>query len=211
MITAGSLELIVVGAFAEIIELAEQCGERITGLIDPRRHGEYRGYPVLGDDADAARIRDQHPAARVFISIDDPTRRAGLVQTYSRCGFAFATLVHPQAHVSPSARIGVGALIQYGAVLSADVAIADHVRVNTYASVTHDVRVGVYSTVAPSAVILGRVTVGERCYVGAHSTILPDLTIGDGACVGAHANVTKSVAPGDVVVGNPARSLPRRG
>ncbi len=45
--------------------------------------------------------------------------------------------------------------------------------------------------------------------VGAHAVLLPGVVIGKGALVGAGAVVTRDVADGAVVVGNPARELPR--
>ena len=43
--------------------------------------------------------------------------------------------------------------------------------------------------------------------IGANSTILPGVVIGENALVGAGSVVTRDVAPGDVVVGNPARVI----
>jgi len=43
--------------------------------------------------------------------------------------------------------------------------------------------------------------------IGANATILPGVRIGAGALVGAGAVVTADVAPGAVVVGNPARTI----
>lgn len=53
-------------------------------------------------------------------------------------------------------------------------------------------------------------TVVERgARLGSGATILGGLRIGEGAFVGAGAVVTRDVAPGTVVVGNPARQLVR--
>jgi acetyltransferase-like isoleucine patch superfamily enzyme len=49
--------------------------------------------------------------------------------------------------------------------------------------------------------------VGKNCFIGGRSLILPGVEIGDGSVVGAGAVVTKSVPPGCVVAGNPARVL----
>ena len=43
--------------------------------------------------------------------------------------------------------------------------------------------------------------------IGAGSTILPGLTIGENAIIGAGSVVTKSVAAGELWVGNPARKV----
>jgi acetyltransferase-like isoleucine patch superfamily enzyme len=55
----------------------------------------------------------------------------------------------------------------------------------------------------------GQVVIGNRCWIGAKVVILKDVHIGDGAVVAAGAVVTRSVKPGEIVAGVPARSLDR--
>ena len=52
-------------------------------------------------------------------------------------------------------------------------------------------------------------TVGNNVIVGAGAKILGDIVIGDGARVGANAVVVQPVAPGETVVGIPARPIER--
>jgi len=47
----------------------------------------------------------------------------------------------------------------------------------------------------------------KRASIGSNATILCGVTIGEGAMVGAGSVVTHDVAPGEVVVGNPARPI----
>ncbi len=61
------------------------------------------------------------------------------------------------------------------------------------------------SRVRPDAFTPTRVCAGAS--IGAGAVILPGVTIGAGALVGAGSVVTKDVAPGSIVVGNPARHL----
>jgi len=62
---------------------------------------------------------------------------------------------------------------------------------------------------APAAVISGFVRVGTACYAGAGALVKQRVTIGDMALIGMGAVVTRDVAPATVVVGCPARAMPR--
>jgi virginiamycin A acetyltransferase len=50
-----------------------------------------------------------------------------------------------------------------------------------------------------------RVTIGQDCWIGAAATVMAD--VGDKSTVGAGSVVTKTISPGSVVVGVPARPL----
>jgi UDP-2-acetamido-3-amino-2,3-dideoxy-glucuronate N-acetyltransferase len=52
-----------------------------------------------------------------------------------------------------------------------------------------------------------RIRVGRGASLGSGATVLGSVSIGAGALIGAGAVVTRDVAPGEVVVGNPARTL----
>jgi UDP-2-acetamido-3-amino-2,3-dideoxy-glucuronate N-acetyltransferase len=52
-----------------------------------------------------------------------------------------------------------------------------------------------------------RTVVESRASIGSGAVVLGGIRIGSGALVGAGAVVTKDVAPGEVVVGSPARPL----
>lgn len=54
------------------------------------------------------------------------------------------------------------------------------------------------------------VTVGDGAALGAGAILVAGVTVGAGALVGAGSVVTRSVPPGSVVAGNPARSLGAR-
>jgi acetyltransferase-like isoleucine patch superfamily enzyme len=56
----------------------------------------------------------------------------------------------------------------------------------------------------------GTVVIGNRCWIGAKAIILKGVRLGDGCVVAAGAVVTRSVEPGTVVAGVPARALHSR-
>jgi acetyltransferase-like isoleucine patch superfamily enzyme len=69
----------------------------------------------------------------------------------------------------------------------------------------HDSTIGNFVTIAPNAVILGRVNIGDSTYIGANSTILPDKSVGENAIVGAGAVVTKNFDSNSTIKGIPAK------
>lgn len=80
------------------------------------------------------------------------------------------------------------------------VCINDGVRILT---ASHDV------TDSKWKYIKAEVTIEDYVWIGMDALILPGVRLGRGSVVGARAVVTKSVLPGAVVAGNPAKSLPK--
>jgi len=193
-----------------MIELCVACKKEVVGIIDNQLKDEYFGYPVLGSDNDAVDIIKRYRDIPVVITPDNPLTRERLVKYYSGIGFNFSTLIHPMAVISRYARIGDGVVIQNGVNISVNVEITDHVKVNFFANVMHDSKIGRYTTIAPNAVILGRVRVGELCYIGANSTILPDLEISSHTTIGAGAVVVDDIINAGVYVGVPAKEIRHR-
>jgi sugar O-acyltransferase (sialic acid O-acetyltransferase NeuD family) len=200
-------QIILVGAFMEIVELCDALSVEIVGIIDNSCTGSFLGRPILGTDTEADQILARHPDVPVHVTPDSPKRRSALSAFYSKLGASFATLVHPEAFLAPSTTIGAGSVIQARAHVSSATVLGCGVKVNTCANVTHDVEIGNFVTIAPAAVLLGRARVGPRAYIGANATILPGISVGEGALVGAGTNVTRDVSAGAKVVGVPGKPL----
>jgi putative colanic acid biosynthesis acetyltransferase WcaF len=58
--------------------------------------------------------------------------------------------------------------------------------------------------------VRARIVVEEEAWIGADAFIGPDVTVGRRAIVGARAVTMRSVRAGDIVAGNPARTIGRR-
>ncbi|CAB1065090.1 hypothetical protein D1BOALGB6SA_9887 [Olavius sp. associated proteobacterium Delta 1] len=201
------MKVILVGGFSETIELCEDCDADIVGIFDKQPAGQLGDYPVLGDDAAAAKLINKYKNIPVVISPDNPFVRSKLKQYYHESGYSFISLIHPRATISKSAQIGTGAVIHAGVNVSSNASVGDFVRLNVNANLMHDVSVEDYTTVAPNAVLLGRVRVEACAYVGANSTILPSVNIGRSSVVGAGSVVIHNTPAESKVAGNPAKSI----
>ena len=151
--------------------------------------------------ADLARVR-----GLVAIGGARGADRISIQSLFLRAGMRVEPLVHPDASVCASARLGPGTQVLARAVVAADARLGAACIVNHAASVDHECVVGDGVHVAPGATVCGCVAIGDRAFVGAGAVVLPRLVIGEDAVVGAGAVVTRDVPAGAVVRGQPARS-----
>jgi acetyltransferase EpsM len=120
-------------------------------------------------------------------------------------GLPFATLIHPTARVSATARIGAGSIISAGAMIASHVEIGQHVLVNRGALIGHHTRIGDHVTIAPGANLGGLIQIARRTWIGIGATVVERVKIGESSLVSAGAVVMHDVPPHTQVMGNPAR------
>ena len=217
--TSAPRPLLFLGASTAFLEIQEiihdinrvEPRHRIVGLLDDdeRRHGtEVDGVPVIGP----LRAALEHPEADLVFGIGSHRTRMVRHQIIDRLGIAddrFISLVHPTARVYPSARIGPGSIVHSGVVIGNDV-VLDGFNVVTFGALLGPyVHLGRFSMVASLAIVLTRVTVGPAAFIGAGACLIDGIRIGPGALVGMAAAVYRDVAPGVVVLGNPAKAAGR--
>jgi sugar O-acyltransferase (sialic acid O-acetyltransferase NeuD family) len=189
-----------------VLDAALSCGcLRVVGLVDDEPGNLSRhvlGIEVVGEGAwlTADRLRRY----KVVVAIGDNSRRAEIVRQLTALGAAFASVIHPTAHLARNARVGQGSMILPMAVLHTDAKVGRHAIVNTGAILEHDTVVGDFAHVASGACLAGGAHVGEAVLVGTGASVLPNIRIGEGATVAAGAVVIHDVAAHTVVAGVPA-------
>jgi len=96
--------------------------------------------------------------------------------------------------------------------LAAPVCIGDRVTISMRCTVlTHTDPGSSKSEAARRLMGRSEVVIEDDAYLGASVVVLPGVRIGSGCVVGAGAVVTRDVAPGETVVGAPARPLVSKG
>lgn len=203
------MKLVIWGAGGhgkQVCDVAVACGVREIVFIDDVVRGTHYGRPVVGGPEMLVHLyRDGY--RKFVMAIGDNARRAKCFARALADGVEAATLIHPTAAVSSTAKIGPGTVVMPGAVVNADAEVGSNCIVNTAAVIEHDCKVGDHAHVSSGAVLGGGVCVGDYALVGLGAVVLPGAVIGEGAVVGAGAVVLKKVEAGETVVGVPARVL----
>lgn len=172
-----------------IVRLAEGLASRLRILFYRARGVNIRGHVSLR----AIEIR-RRPCA---ITLEDGAaldRGVVLLATSD----AARIVIGPRTYLNRHTMIDADALIEIGegTMIGPFCYLTDH---------DHTIRAG--TAPGEGALISAPTRIGARCWLGAHVTVLKGVTIGDGTVVGAGSVVTRSLPPGVVAVGNPARVL----
>lgn len=197
------------GGHAKVIVEAvlARTPDRAILLIDdsPNATGhELLGIAVSGDRHRLSASLKKSPVA---LAIGQNGARAELMEWLLANGHELETVVHPTAVVGATVKIGIGAFIAAGAILTADASIGPGAIVNTGATVDHDCEIGDAAHIAPGVNLCGNVRVGARTLVGVGSSVRPGITIGEDIRIGAGSVVINDLAGSGTFAGNPARRL----
>jgi acetyltransferase EpsM len=209
MVDQARLVLIGGGGHASVVaEAVLSAGaHELVGFVDPEplaQVGERLGLAHLGGEDALARLPGLL-AVLGFGTLGPGERRRVAVDRLGALVSGWATVVHPFAWVSPTARLGEGSVVMAGAVIQSGAVIGRHCVVNTAAVIEHDVTLGDHVQIAPGAVVGGGTRVGASSFVGLGARVRDHVTIGSDCLVGMGAVVTGDVSDGSRVRGVPAR------
>ena len=165
----------------------------LTMVVDDRR------YLVPATNGIAVTLLETvrpSPGSAYVIAVGDGRLRERSALACDQAGLAATTLIHPRVERSDSLQLGPGSIICAGIV-------------NLGCTISHDVVVEDYVTIAPGVHVSGHVKLRRGCTVGTGASIIngsaeQPLVIGEGAVVAAGACVTKPVEAGSLVAGVPA-------
>lgn len=169
---------------------------------------EFLTGPVNGIDVKL--LEDLEPdRARFVAGVGSSNLRRSIVKKFEEKGIRPATLVHPHIELSSHLLIGDGVVVCAGVILTTNTVLDNHVHINIGCTISHDVHVGEFSTLAPGVTVCGHVDIGADVFVGAGVTIINGnlnrrIKIGDGSMIAAGSCVTRSVEARNMVAGVPA-------
>jgi len=196
------------GGNAKVVaDICEANQYQIMGFFDDKYDGTkitvYHKYQLLGKILDI----DQYPGICVVNSVGDCRVRHRISKKLAFLDLQWINCIHPAAQISPTAKLGKGNIICYGAMINADAVLGDFNLINTMAVVEHDCQVGHFNHLAPKSVMCGGVSLGNENLLGVGSTVIPGKKIGHNNIIGAMTVIIHDISDDKTVVGIPGKIL----
>jgi acetyltransferase EpsM len=204
---SGTLHLAGSGSFAvEVADWAQAAGWHVAGLL------ELRDRERIGSSIDDLPVLDAEllPAGEAWVVLAIGADRHEHWQRLKRHGWRAASVVHPRAYVSSSARLGDGCVVGPGATVGARTQIGEHALISRGVLLGHHDRIGPFVRVFPGANVAGNVRIGEGTQLGMGAMIVNGVSVGREATIAAGAVVVGDVADGVRMQGVPAREYAGR-
>lgn len=165
---------------------------------------EFPEIPYLGNDDCLSQYIHESLLLITVGQIKNPSLRVKLFERLKQQGAAFATVISPNAYVSPMAKIATGTIVMHGAIIQSCAAIGVNCIINDRALIEHDCYVGNHCHISTGAILNGNVTIGNEVFVGSGAVIRNGIAVANRAIAGMGAIVVNNIPENKTIVGNPA-------
>lgn len=172
-----NLPVLIIGAgiYGEILaELIERTLDKyVVGFVDDTptlQNHQVAGYPVLGKISELDQIARETNVTEIIVAIGDNSAREKVSDFVKSKGLRLATLVHPQASVSSSAKLSPGVVVDALAYVGPHCVLEEGVCIWPSVSVSHDTLIKRYAALKPNVVVGGcsEIEAGLKIPLGSH-------------------------------------------
>jgi putative phosphoesterase len=177
-------QLIIAGAsiYGEMIAelIAASSSLHLAGFVDDSEQLQGKtlaGALVLGRVSNLKAISTEAGVTDVAVALGDNVPRRRVSSIVKSQGVRLATLVHPSAIVSPTARLSPGTLIDAQSYIGPYCAIGEGVSIWPHVTVSHHTSIGAYAALK------------ARVVVGGHSNIAAEIKIDLGTVVPSYSQI----------------------
>lgn len=183
------------GTEFDIKGFLDDKADALDGLGDfPPILGPVETYQPQADDA-------------FTVALGYPDAKRKYVEILLNKNVEFLTLIHKDAIISPTAKIGKGCIIFGGVSISVNVTVGNFVTFQRYSTIGHDAVIGDYCMFNSFSFMGGYSKIGEGSELSTHSQIIPHVSVGKNCMVGAGSVVIRKVKDNTSVFGVPAKKI----
>ena len=197
-------QIIIIGASGHgkvAADIAKKNGyKQICFLDDNDAINECDGYKIIGKTVDFIKYD-----CDFFVAIGNSKIRENILIKLANANKSIATLIHPNAVIADTVKIGKGTIVMAGAVINSATTIGKGCIINTCASVDHDNYIGDFSHISVGSNLAGTVNVGNNTWIGIGATVSNNISICNNCMIGAGAVVVKNLEEEGTYIGVPAK------
>jgi sugar O-acyltransferase (sialic acid O-acetyltransferase NeuD family) len=165
-----------------IKDLTKQCGYKFEGFIDDYNKSE----EIVGNFYEVAQNYSNNEfSIAIAIGYNNLQARWKIYQEVLKNGFNVLTLVHPQAYVSETSKIGRGSIIMAGTVIDLNANIGELSVLWPGVVVNHDSIIGENTFLSPNSTVCGFASVGEHSFIGAGTVVVNHKVVPKGSFIKA--------------------------
>lgn len=206
----SATDLVIYGAGGHgksLVDLIRSMGTyRIIGFIDDGLAAQpnpppVMGLPVLGggEALEPLYQRGVRLAVNAVGGIGSLGVRIKVFERLHKAGFACPNVSHPCAVIEPSASLQGGVQVFALAYVGSEVKLGYGAIINTGAVISHECSLGNYVNISPGAILAGQVKVGDGALIGMGVTVNLQVKIGAGSRIGNSAVIKADVPENGIV------------
>ncbi|SCJ97253.1 2%2C3%2C4%2C5-tetrahydropyridine-2%2C6-dicarboxy late N-acetyltransferase [uncultured Eubacterium sp.] len=206
------LILIGSGQHARVVmyNIKEQNRYDVVCMLDSdsRKIGEkVNDIEVVGTYEELEQYRRRYNTNKFFVAFGNMKYRREVYDKFISQGWEAVNIIHPQAVISPKARLGNGVLVECGCLITPNPIIGNNVVINTGSQVNHDNVIEDHVYIASGVVLSGNVRIEENTLLDDGVIVSLGKCIGSNSIVGAGAVVTHDIPKDVIAYGNPAKVI----
>lgn len=167
------------------------------------------GVPVLGNIANVSQAYSDGLFDTVIMAIgyNHLKFKQTVFHSLKDKNIPFATIIHPDAYIDPTAKIGAGSIIYPGCTIDMNVEVGENSLINCGCTIAHDSKIGESCFLSPEVKIAGFTHVSSLVILGIGSVIVDNIFITANTRVGAGSLVTKPITESGIYYGSPAKFI----
>jgi acetyltransferase EpsM len=173
---------------------------QIVGIIDDNMEPGKMiiGSPVLGGAEIMPDLYQQgiRTAVNSVGGIGNYKIRLNVFQQLANAGFICPAIVHPTAHIDPSARLEAGVLVLAQSYVSGSAVVGMGTLINNSVVISHDCILGVCTNFSPGAMIAGDAVIGDFTQIGMNATVNIGVKVGRECLIGNGATIKANIQDG---------------
>lgn len=169
--------------FGQVVKaLVRKCKYEFIGFIDDFNTGE----EIIGSYSEVCKsFLPQDFEIVIAIGYRNIKERWDIYQKVFLDGYNVPCLVHPQAVISDSCKIGQGSIIMAGAIVDVNVQLKELVVVWPGGVVNHDSVINANTFLSPNSTVCGFAEIGKDCFLGAGTIVVDHKKVPDGSFIKA--------------------------